>query len=148
MRRFLALFLSIILVFSNVASADSSMVFDSMSLEELLEIRRLVDTEIRTRTDSSPSVFPAGLYIGGKSIKPGAYTISANDEYYGISIAMFSNTEKYEKYFADGEINDSLMSFEGNLNRGDSAFVYIEEGTVLLINDTALIESTVATWLP
>lgn len=146
MRKMICLFLTILLLTTGSALAELSIDLAALTIDELVELHRLLDAELDKRIACEPSVFPAGLYIGGESIKPGSYIISGNDTYYGITVAVFSSVEIYKQAFA--EQNEALATFQSYLSDGDTAFVHIDEGTVLLVSDTALIEAATTFWMP
>ena len=146
MRKMICLFLTLLLLASGSAIAELNLDLAALTIDELIELHRLLDAELDKRIACEPSVFPAGLYVGGESIKPGAYIISGNDTYYGIDIATFVNIEVYQQALT--EKNESLITFQAYLGDDDTAFVHIAEGTVLLVTDTALIEPTSAFWMP
>ena len=117
----------------------------AMSLEELVQLHNAVDAEIDARIGCEPSTIPAGIYVGGESMKAGSYTISTNDEHYGINVATFESMELYEQAMA--EENESLILFQNYLSKGDSAFVQIKDGMVLLVSSTAIFETAKADWM-
>ena len=49
---------------------------------------------------------------------------------------------------AMAEQDESLFMFQIYLSKGDCAFVKIEDGMLLLVSETALIEEAGANWMP
>ena len=88
---------------------------------------------------------PSGVYVAGKSIKSGSYVVLSNEQYDGVEIAVFENEENYKKALA--EKNDSLIVFEDYLSEGESAFVKLEDGMVLIVKDTAIVKKADEEWM-
>lgn len=143
MKKVISLLLA--LLFVCTAAYAEAPDLSAMTLDELLELHKLLDTEIDARIGCEPDIMPAGVYVAGESIAAGGYVISANEDHFGITVATFANVETYEQAMA--EQNEALIAFQNYLSKGDSAFVQLEEGMVLLVSETALIEVGNAAWM-
>lgn len=148
MRRLFALVLVFLFSFCTVATAETAADIDlsAMSLDELSELHKAVDAEIDVRIGCDQSTLPAGIYAVGEGIKAGKYNLFTSEEHYGITVATFASMEKYEQAMA--EQDESLIMFQCYLSQGDTVFVQLEDGMVLLVSDTALIEEANADWIP
>ncbi len=145
MRKLTIVILSFLLAFSGVAAAEG-IDLTTMTLDELVALHQSVDAEIDARISCDPEMIPAGVYVVGESIKAGKYNILTNDDYYGFNVATFASKEIYEKAFAEN--NEALASFQCYVGSDDSAFVQLDDGMVLLVSGTALIEEAKASWMP
>lgn len=145
MRKLISLVLMLMMFFS-FAAAEGSIDFANMTLTELLELHALIDSEIDTRINCESSVFPAGMYIGGVSIKAGNYVIFADDKHFGADIGLFASEDIYSQAVAEG--NEDLALFYAFVGVDESAFVSIEEGNVLFTNGTLNIKEASADWMP
>lgn len=146
MRKLIAMLLMLTLCICGAAAAEVSIDLSAMSLDELVELHKLVDAEIDARIACEPSVFPAGVYIAGESIKAGDYTIYGSEQYHSFMVEIFDSEKIFEQYVL--ERNSSLMSFWTSVREDDSVFVHLEEGMVLVVGGTSLIEVAQVAWLP
>lgn len=145
MKKLLALSLVLLLSFCSVAAAEG-VDLSAMTLDELVALHERVDAEIDARIGCDPDVISAGVYVAGESIKAGKYNILSSEEHFGFTVATFASKALYEQAFAEN--NEALASFQCYVSSGESAFVQLDDGMVLLISDTALIEEAKASWMP
>lgn len=146
MKKIVCLLLVVLMAVCSVVYAEGGFDLSSMSLDELVALHKAVDAEIDSRIGCEPDTIPAGVYVGGESIKAGKYVVSADDDHFGITVGVFASKDIYDKALA--EQDESLISFQNYLSSGDSAFVQIDDGMVLLLSDTALIEEASGVWMP
>lgn len=146
MRKLTTLALVFLLLICGTAHAEISIDLSAMTLDELVELHKLLDAEIDARIGCEPSLIPAGIYVGGETIKPGKYIISTNSDYYGAKVATFSSMAVYDQALAEN--NQDLATIYIKLGSDDSVFVQVEEGTVLHVSTTALIEEAKEDWMP
>ena len=146
MKKVIAMLLVSLLAFCTVAAAAEGIDVTSMSLDELVALHKSIDAELSSRIGCEPDEIPAGLYIGGESIKAGRYSIFTDDEHNGITVAAFENKETYDKALA--EHNEAVVPFQNYVSHGDSAFVKVKDGQFLLLSDTGFIKEAKADWMP
>lgn len=145
MRKIILVLLPLLLILNNLAYAEN-INLEAMSFEDLVELHNMVDAEIDARISCNESIIPMGLYIAGKSIKAGSYTLSGNDKHYGAEIATYASKELYDQ--AISEDDESLILYECYVSNGESAFVNLEDGMVLVVEDASLvIEQAKADWM-
>ena len=144
MRKLVLVLLLVLTVFCNMAYAED-IDLTSMSLEELVELHKTIDAEIDARIGCEESLIPSGMYVAGKSINSGSYVISGNDDHYGIDVSTFASEETYRQAMAEDD--DSLILFESYVTEENSAFVKLEDGMVLYLDETAIIEQATADWM-
>jgi hypothetical protein len=119
---------------------------EAMSLEELLELHEAVEAAISAKNGSVPSPIYKGIYVAGDSITVGKYTITCPDDGQSFQIATFADQETYEKAFA--EQDESLASFQSYVNVGETVFVQVDEGAVLLVSGEGVIQPVVLDFAP
>lgn len=144
MRRFALILLALVL-FAASACAESAIDLSGLSLNELLELHALVDTVIEAQLGCTSTELPAGLYIGGETIKSGSYIIFTDDDLYG-NIAIFADLATYQQALAEN--NEALATFHTRLSHNESSFVRINEGNVLYVPSPMLIKTANADWMP
>lgn len=95
MKRFISLILVALLLLATPVLAEAVNV-DSLSLNELVDLRRLVNSEINERLASSEGVFYPFDYVVGEHIPAGIYLVSVVeilDNYHGY-VSIKKNEEK------------------------------------------------------
>ncbi len=145
MKKLISLLLVSLMMFCGVAAAESSIDLSAMSLDELVELHSALDAEIDARTGCDRSILPVGVYVAGESIKPGNYTITAPESQFP-KIYVFDSEATMNQYKEKND--DALLILYAYLAPGDSAFVTLTDGMVLVTNDPAEIEATAADWIP
>lgn len=144
MRKLISMLLLLLIIFCNTTYAEGIDIA-SMSLEEIVELHKMIDAEIDARISCEESLIPSGVYVAGKSIKSGSYVLSGNDDHFGIDIATYASEETFKQSMAEDD--DSLILFESYVTRENSAFVKLEDGMVLYLEETLLIEKATADWM-
>lgn len=151
MKKLISLLLVCLLSFGAAASAEG-LDLSAMSLNELVELHKLLDAEIDARIGCSPSLIAGGVYTAGDTIKTGAYAITCTAAYTeeGMAIQIYANHEQYEKSRSVySQYKDDYQLFAGSIQPGHSVTVSLSEGMVLVIDGGAgLIEALAPTWAP
>lgn len=133
-------------VYADGEAAAIDIDLEAMSLEELLELHEAVEAAISAKNGSVPSTIYKGIYVAGDSIAVGKYTITCPDDGKSFQIAIFADQETYEKAFA--EQDESLASFQSYINVGETVFVQVDEGAVLLVAGEGVIQPVVLDFAP
>ena len=127
--------LAIVLCFANITTAFASAIdLSTMTLDELVELRKNVDTEIENRiaelSATHTLIYPS-IYVVGKDIKAGEYIFTNNTDDY----SQFNWWETEESYK-----NKDKYQFEC-LYEGDIYRFVLQEGMVFeLCNRPCKIE--------
>ena len=120
MRRLTSLFLIVLMILCGNAYAEQADV-KGLTLDELVELRNLIDAEIRTRFAGSSAVLYPAEYLVGEHIPAGQYLITGievmegayvkfwvypkGDSYYNATVAEYLSGSTY---FIDLKENDVL----------------------------------------
>ena len=147
MRKLFACILTFAMLISAVACAESIDLI-SMSLEQLIELRYLIDTRIDELIGRTPSTIAGGVYYAGQTIKPGVYVITCSEAYddQGMTIQMFDSSLNYSTYINGVTAN---LRYSESLQPMQSVTISLSEGMVLLIhNGSGIIETIQADWAP
>lgn len=142
MKKVLSLLVALLLVCT--AAYAEAPDLSAMTLEELVELHKLLDAELVARNAGAHSTITEGMYTAGKSIKPGTYKITCTEVYgeEGCTIHTFESEDNYSLYelgmgYGYGGSYDSLMNaylvYSGNIEVGKSITVQLTEGMVLHI---------------
>lgn len=145
MKKVIALLLVAMLSICSVGFAES-LDLASMSLEDLIALRKSVDAEIIARNGSVPSPIYRGMYVAGESIAPGMYTIKCPDDGQSISVGIFADKDTYAKAFEAQD--ESLASFQSFVNAGETVFLQLDEGAVLFLSGEGEIQPVSPAWAP
>lgn len=119
---------------------------EAMSLEELLELHEAVEAAISAKNGSVPSPIYMGIYVAGDSIAVGKYTITCPDDGKSFMITTFKDQATYEK--AAAEQDASLATFQCSVGIGETVFVQIDEGSVLIVAGEGIIQPVVLDFAP
>lgn len=125
-------------VVSGVAFSEGLEVdLQSMSIEDLLNLKREISNEITSRiSDDVPYELPIGVYEIGKDFSPGSYNIevvkSAENENPYFSIQLYESIESYKS--SDGEIIHDLF-LTGDENEG---YIRLDDGNVMAVYSQAM----------
>lgn len=123
---------------------------EAMSLEELLELHTRLDAEIDARIGCYQSTICDGLYVAGKSIKPGTYMITCTEVYNNwMYVTLFGNEEDYTTYSADMYNNVKLRLAQESVDAaGKSVIVHLEDGMVMdIVGGKGTIEPVASDWV-
>lgn len=123
---------------------------EAMSLEELLELHTRLDAEIDARIGCDQSTICDGLYVAGKSIKPGTYMITCTEVYNNwMYVTLFGNEEDYTTYSADMYNNVKLRLAQESVDAaGKSVIVHLEDGMVMdIVGGKGTIEPVASDWV-
>lgn len=122
----------------------------SMTTDELIELRQQIASEIKKRiTDSfDGNEIPTGVFVAGKDIKAGNYTLQMSSESSGNVIIL----DSYETYLAimkSKNTDDRTgILLERYVRREDKLYFTIEEGQVLLFEGKGRFVDEQPSWKP
>lgn len=126
LRKFLVILVSMLMLCS-VCLAEVDIDVSSLTIEELLELRKMVSTELNMRLQVTDDVFYPYDYIVGEHIPAGGYLVTCvevtGDYDYGTIAA-----------WAEGESNWNCYVVEYP-EAGDTYCIILEEGDTLRLND-------------
>ena len=109
MKKLIALVVGIVLIFGNICFADVAFNPDEYTDEELGEIYSIISEKINGCVK-----VPAGMFVVGKDLPAGTYTVLSNDEVPDNEgddfshVAVFKNMEEYSENPDDFFGDDSL----------------------------------------
>lgn len=107
---------------SSMYSADIDL--SGYSIDELLELRKLITEELSNKGYSEKLEFPNGEYECGVDIKPGRYLFSVEGE------KVFGRVIRYDsKEDSDNDVNDHTQYFD----EGDSKYIEFKEGDYIVV---------------
>ena len=134
MKRLVCLFL-IMISFAAIAIAEVDL--STMTYSELNDLRGKINDEIATRTETGEANFFAGVYVVGKDIKQGQYSLSCTRHTrFGMRIGMFESMDRYYDYCktnkSDNDLSEHTLSME-IIKTGDVYHLSLKEGDILLI---------------
>lgn len=128
---------------STMYSADLDL--SGYSIDELLELRKIISEELFNKGYVEKVNFPNGTYECGVDIKPGRYLFSVEgDEIYG-HVAIYDSKEDREN--GDSRLDRYIDADQPqylDFNEGDYILVYYGDGT-LYIEDASKSD---AFWAP
>lgn len=116
----------------------------TLELSELLELRQTIETEVMMRLSGGASSINPGAYVTGKDIKAGQYNITCTSDY--LYYAVFDDEEAYNAAVVSQNIEGSTIVY--SCGSGETFFVGLEDGKVLLISDGSgvVTEASQSTW--
>lgn len=151
MKKALIALLVIFTLFTTTAYA-SSIDLESMTTDELIELKNKIHQEIMERMQDEDIEEPIyqGTYIVGEDIKPGKYVLvfrnsdfdkKDSDRFFGCGISCYQNSENYDN---DNAIFHELLDYDEE--RG----IVLDDGMILVIRSNyGLIKSMVnPSWAP
>lgn len=152
MRKMIALALVSLLLICGTASAETSIDLSTMSLDELVELHKLLDAEIDARIGVEPSMIAGGVYTAGETIKAGAYVITCTAAYAeeGMAIQVYASHAQYDECRSVlNQYKDDYQLFAGHILPGQSVTVSLSDGMVLVIDGgVGLAEAIAPAWAP
>ncbi len=130
MKKIISIFLVLILL-SGVGIAETlDEKISTMTLEELSSLYLKIETEIANKTQGMTRLLPEGIYIEGKNIIAGNYSIISTGE--TISVEMY----KHENDM-DGSQNYYLHNL---VFENETMNIIVEEGAAFIISGVGLIK--------
>lgn len=113
------------------------------------QIEESDSAEVTEGTDPaavSSKTIPEGIYVIGDYIKPGTYVFANNTETDYLGVVMFNSAESYDAYneserFTVGEESAAVEKnawYNEFLNSGESVYMNLREGSVLVVKDAEL----------
>lgn len=152
MRKLIILALVSLLLICGTASAEINIDLSNLSLDELVELHKLLDAEIDERFGGEPSMIAGGVYTAGETIKAGAYVITCTAAYAeeGMVIQVYASHAQYEECRSViSQYKDDYQLFAGHIQPGQSVTVSLASGMVLVIDSgVGLAESITPSWAP
>jgi len=123
-----------------------------MSLDDLLTLRKNVESEISARLRSDASLIYAGKYYVGKDIKEGSYIMTCTRQDYpnkSLQILVYPNEEIYIDVMSKKvDFATSHSSFSA-LTEGNSAYVALENGMLMFIaSGDCHVQTAESNWEP
>lgn len=128
-------------VFASTAGIDLT----TMSLEELIQLRNDVDTEISSRISSNNDTMYQGAYVAGKDIAIGRYTFTALETSY---LELFDTNDNFKSYRKDYKEED--RAYYNQMKEGDVVTLNLEEGQVVNISRGSGLVTAISSpsWAP
>ena len=120
MKKIFCLFASMLLLFSVSALAED-VDYSSMDIDELIEIRGMVETEIEERLRIEDyEMIPEGYHFVGKDIAPGVYELKMDEDAGGsYRIYVFDNETARDEYIrADSEYEAAEIEWDALYEAG------------------------------
>lgn len=148
MRRLISLSLVLVMLLCGTANADFSIDLTLLSIDELIALHRLLNTEIEKRIGEEPSMIGGGVYIAGKTIKAGTYIVTCSESYSdeGMTVQMFESKSAHSLFL--GGVTSNLLCSQ-SLQVGQSMSVSLSDGMVLVIEHGMGVADAVSpTWAP
>ena len=139
MKRFVIVLSVIIFLFSNIICYGENNDYSSLSTDELLDLRALIDQELQNRMKNNSSSIWSGFYVGGQDIAVGSYKLSISSPDGSGAVAIFKSEEDFRRYQEDGE-QSSLVFLKEFYNEDVSVYLNITENCVFLL-DCSGVES-------
>lgn len=149
-----ALVLIIVLLFLSATSVYAE--YESFTLDELLDMRAMIENEILSRISNPSSTIYPGDNLVGVDIKAGTYLITCTKENErasdGMIMAIFHSDEVYEANkntsYVYGDYRDNAVQFIG-IELSESALLTLVEGDHLIISwGEGLCVPHRSTWMP
>ena len=148
MRKLISLSLVFAMLFCGVANAEIDIELTLLSIDELIELHRLLIAEIEMRIGGEPSMIGGGVYIAGKTIKAGTYILTCSEAYgdVGMTIQMFESKSAHSLFL--GGVTSNLLCSQ-SLQVGQSMSVSLADGMVLVIESgMGIVEAVSPAWAP
>lgn len=142
MKKILLLVLSLMLFVVPGLAEDVSTDLSTMSVDDLIALRKCVDNELDSRDFFSESEIYSGTYVVGKDIKLGSYVIvcAQTMSQYGLEVRLYADEEMWR---------DSESLSRRYIDEGESLQIRLDEGMVVALFDgTATIRRTEPSWAP
>lgn len=128
--------------------------FTSLSMDELMNLRKNVEDEIHARLGGSDAIY-VGDYLAGKDIKPGKYVITCTEETPtagdDMVFGIYNSDDSYESHKSEeayfGFRSNAVLFFQ--LQKDGVATVTLEEGQHLIIKwGKGTCEPFAPSWAP
>ena len=152
MRKMITLAIVSLLLICGTAHAEISIDLTTMSLDELVELHKLLDAEIDARIGGEPSMIAGGVYTAGETIKAGVYVITGATAYAeeGMTIQVYASHEQYQKCRAVyASYKDEYRLLEEHILPGQTVTISLADGMVLVIDGgLGMAEAFAPTWAP
>jgi len=123
-----------------IPESVSAVDLSSMSKDDLIALKKAIDSELLNRGELVSDTFTAGTYTVGRDIKPGVFVFTKQDD--GLAaMYVYDNEEKYKSRNPSGQ---------AAIAQGESATFNLMDGMVLSIADfNGIIEEKAApSWAP
>lgn len=118
---------------------------DSLSIEELMELRTQVAQKINEKVGSDAAPIASGVYVVGKDIREGTYYVSDTkiaDKYF--KVFLYEDEEAHK--------NREDMTGRGDVSymkEGEDATISLHDGMVMEIEGgSAMIQEIKPSWAP
>lgn len=141
-----AMLLAVLMVVSGVCLAAGldleSLKLSDASVEDLLKLKDLIDEELASRGFYENEILETGLYVVGKDIVPGQFTL---DE-----IPDSEDSTYIEVYSSAASRDEHKTLYSVNFRYGDTGMI-LEEGNVILVQYSPCIcklNETKKSWAP
>lgn len=134
MKKIFAFIIAVSLLAAPVSAADLDL--SSMSIDELVELRKSVDAEIQAKVHEDDYMIPMGEYKAGEDILSGKFLFTATESGY---IFGYENEEARDK-------DDPTWIHD--FKAGDQEYLELKEGTIIRFTDPYIMPDLAAPWKP
>lgn len=139
----LALFMVFVFGLIGVSLAEN-LDFSNMSTDELLEMRKNIDSEIASRVYDDVSIIYPGTYIVGRDLEAGSYVLTYMQDVGENSHAqfgVFDTEEAYREVYNYNSTNNfrEYSIYYGDLtDPGEQGYIDLKDDYILYISGTGL----------